>query len=136
MSPWLALVADALATARLTRLVTRDTISEPARAAAVRWAFRRADVDLPALEVGETISEAIAAHEMAGGVVPRLATLVTCGACAGVWCAALVVAAGRVAPRAWEPVGRGLALSATAGLLARLEDAWPATDRLGSCGES
>lgn len=121
MSPWLAFVADALATARLTRLVTRDTISEPARSAVVRWAFRRAAVDLH-VEVGETIGEAVAAHEAEGGVAPRLATLVTCRVCAGVWCAALVVGAGRVAPRVWGPVGRGLALSSAAGLVARLED--------------
>jgi hypothetical protein len=53
---------------------------------------------------------------------PRLATLITCRWCAGMWIAAGVTAARLARPGAWDPVARGLALSASAVLLARLED--------------
>jgi hypothetical protein len=38
------------------------------------------------------------------------------------WIAAGVTVARRLAPSAWEPVSRGLALSASAVLLSRFED--------------
>ena len=53
---------------------------------------------------------------------PKLARLITCRWCAGVWIAGAVVAARTIAPRGWDPVAKGLALSAGAALLARFED--------------
>ena len=41
---------------------------------------------------------------------PKLARLITCRWCAGVWIAAGVVGARSLAPRAWTPVARALAL--------------------------
>ena len=111
---WIELVIDGLATYRLTRLATADVISEPARMAVLRkvGAEPAPGADDPtAQEVVESMEEP-----------PRLATLVTCRWCAGVWIAATVSVARVVAPRAWEPVARGFALSAVAVLLARLED--------------
>ena len=113
-SAWPGLVVDALATYRLTRLATADVISEPARMAVLRRAGATpapGQEDLTAQEVVEALADP-----------PKLATLVTCRWCAGMWIAAGVATARRLAPNAWEPVGRALALSAAAVLLARFED--------------
>jgi hypothetical protein len=113
----LVLLTDVLATYRLTRLATVDVIAEPARRAVLRrTAALPADATVEedprvAQDVVEDLEEP-----------PRLATLVTCRWCAGVWIAAGVSVARLVAPAVWDPVARGLALSAGAVLLARLED--------------
>jgi len=116
MSPssrWFVLVVDALATYRLTRLATADVISEPVRMAVLR----KAGAEPPPGRDDPTSQELVESLEDP----PRLATLVTCRWCAGMWIAAGVTTARLVAPRAWEPVARGLALSAGAVLLSRLE---------------
>jgi hypothetical protein len=113
-SPWLPLVVDLLATYRLTRLATADVISEPARMAVLR----RVGAEPPPGEDDPTAEELVDSLEDP----PRLATLVTCRWCAGVWIAAGVTAARLAAPRAWDVAARGLALSAGAVLLARFED--------------
>jgi len=109
----LALAVDALAAYRLTRLATTDVIGEPWRRAVVDRAV--APADQPAGAVG--------AQAVVDGLAdpPRLARLVTCRWCAGIWIAGGVVAARRLAPGVWEPIGRGLALSTVAVLLARAE---------------
>ena len=107
-------LTDALATYRLTRLATADVISEPIRMALLR----KTGAEPPPGENDPTAQELVDSIEDP----PRLATLITCRWCAGMWIAAGVTAARLVAPRAWEPVSRGLALSASAVLLARLED--------------
>jgi hypothetical protein len=53
---------------------------------------------------------------------PKLATLVTCRFCAGVWISAGVVLARRYAPRYWRPISEVLTASAAAVLVANLED--------------
>ena len=112
--PWLGLLVDALATYRLTRLATADVISEPVRMALLRKTGAepapRAE-DPTAQEVVESMQDP-----------PRLATLITCRWCAGIWIAGGVTTARLLAPRVWEPFPRGLALSAGAVLLARFED--------------
>jgi hypothetical protein len=110
----LDLLIDVLATYRLTRLVTADVISEPARQAVLRRVGAEPGPgaeDPTAQEIVESLDRP-----------PRLATLVTCRWCAGVWIAAGVTAARVIAPRPWNHVARGLALSASAVLLARVED--------------
>jgi len=112
----LDLVVDLLAAYRLTRLATVDVVSEPARQAVVR----RVGVAAAGSDGADDLSaEAMVAADPAP---PKLATLVTCRWCAGMWVAGGVGAARRWAPRAWSPVAWGLALSAGAALLARLED--------------
>ena len=111
---WFPLLVDGLATYRLTRLATADVISEPVRMAVLR----RVGAEPQPGEEDPTAQEVVESLEHP----PRLATLVTCRWCAGVWIAAAVTAARLIAPRAWEPVARGLALSAGAVLLARFED--------------
>jgi hypothetical protein len=113
-TPWFELVVDALATYRLTRLATADVISEPARMALLR----RVGATPPPGEEDPSAQQVVEAMDDP----PRLATLVTCRWCAGMWIAAGVAAARRGAPGAWDPVARGLALAASAVLLARLED--------------
>ena len=113
----LDLLVDALATYRLTRLATTDVISEPVRLALVRrLGLSGADADSGSTEV--------TAQDIVGEVTdpPKLATLVTCRWCAGVWIAGAVALARHSAPRAWSPVARALALSTAAVLLARFED--------------
>jgi hypothetical protein len=111
---WLELLTDALATYRLTRLATADVISEPARMALLR----KTGAEPPPGEEDPTAQEVVESLKDP----PRLATLITCRWCAGMWIAVGVTAARRLAPTAWEPVSRGLALSAGAALLSRLED--------------
>lgn len=108
------LAVDVLATYRLTRLATTDVIGETMRKSILRRLGVEHDGSDPEPSAVELVSNS--------GDPPRLATLITCRWCAGVWIAAGVTMARRVAPGAWEPVGRGLALSASAVLLARLED--------------
>jgi hypothetical protein len=106
-------VIDALATYRLTRLATADVISEPARQAVLRSVGAEPPPgrdDPTAVEIVESLDQP-----------PKLATLVTCRWCAGIWIAGGVTLSRRLAPGAWEPVARGLALSAAAVLLARFE---------------
>jgi len=111
---WLGLLVDGLATYRLTRLATADVISEPVRMAVLR----RTGAEPPPGEDDPTAQEVVESMKDP----PRMATLITCRWCAGMWIAAGVTAARAFAPRAWEPVGRGLALSAVAVLLSRFED--------------
>lgn len=118
----LDLLVDALAAYRLTRLVTADTITEPLRARIVIDAFVKAGLDVPAGENAEGIVEVSQALGLPAQLVPKLATLVTCRWCAGVWVAAGVVVAATVAPRPWRWVARALAVSAAAALIARAED--------------
>lgn len=93
-----------------------DVISEPFRRSivgrALGWdADKLATETTLAVEVVETLEEP-----------PKIARLITCRWCAGVWIAGGVVLARAGAPQAWEPVARGLALSASAVLIARLEE--------------
>jgi hypothetical protein len=105
------LALDALATYRLTRLATADIISEPVRLAVVRSTGAPVpDADLTAREIVDELDDP-----------PKLATLVTCRWCAGLWIAGAVTVARMCFPRYWDPAARALALSASAVLLARLE---------------
>jgi hypothetical protein len=111
---WLVFLVDALATYRLTRLVTSDVISEPVRMALLR----STGAEPPPGQDDPTAQELVDSLEDP----PRLATLITCRWCAGMWIAAGVTATRMLAPRAWGPASRGLALSAVAVLLSRFED--------------
>jgi hypothetical protein len=112
----LRLVVDAMATYRLTRLATADVISEP-----IRRSIVIRSVELP---IDELADGTATAQEAVDGLddPPKVARLITCRWCAGMWIAAGVVAARRLAPKAWDPVADALALSAAAVLAARLED--------------
>lgn len=126
---WFTLVVDALATYRLVRLATADVISESVRMAVVRGV----GTDVPGAPGEVTAQEAVEDMD----VPPKLATLVTCRWCAGVWIGAGVTAARHLAPRAWDVAARGLALSSVAVLLARLEEAdAPTSEAVRNDGQS
>lgn len=113
------LAVDALAVARLTRLVVADTITTGPRDAVIRWAYARAG---RAGELGDREEWASPAEVVnLDRHPPKLARLITCPWCAGVWVGAGVVVVRAVAPRAWRPVARMLAVSEAAGLLAGWE---------------
>lgn len=108
------LAVDALAVHRLTRLVTRDTISRPLRARIIRWAYR------------DVVDGHWAEHTEAGwdqlphddDDAPPLAAFIVCPWCVGLWISFGVVLARRYAGGVWEPIARPLALSTAAGLIA------------------
>lgn len=111
---------DALAAYRLTRLVTADTITLALRARIIRWTYeRKGDTDWIASGTTDSQWELIPDDD---DDPPKLATLITCRWCAGMWISGFVIAARRYAPGIWAPIARALALSAAAALVARLED--------------
>lgn len=90
MSLWLWLLVDGLATYRLARLVTQDTIlHRPRQWVTNRWPPRPG----------------------------RLSELTVCPWCCSSWLGAGVLAATRYVPSVWWWVGIPLALSAVAGYL-------------------
>lgn len=88
------LALDALAVARLTRLVTTDTITEPVR----NW--------LAVIRPGRLAER------------PRVAEFLTCPWCISFWIAIGVVMLQTLAPSACLPISAVLAFSQVAGLLA------------------
>lgn len=114
------LLLDALASYRLTKLVVDDQLTAEARDAVIRWAYDRApakpNVPAPAVDVTAPGSWADVVAE--DDDPPKLAFLVTCPWCAGMWVSLGAVAASSLAPRAWRPLRRALAMSAAAGLIA------------------
>lgn len=125
------LFVDALATYRLTRLVTEDTLTLELRERAIAWAYGATVVggtsdrtvnllnmierdDLVPLDAPDYWQQ-VMEHD---SDPPKVATLVTCPWCTGMWVAFGVVAARRFVPRAWSPLAKALALSAVAGLIA------------------
>lgn len=117
------MIADSIATYRLTKLVTDDVITQRLRDTLIELAYEwdgrgkwARDVFSPTVE-GDW-QDVVEADELP----PKLATLVTCRWCAGMWVAGFVVLARRVAPRAWRELRDVLVFSAAAALLARAED--------------
>lgn len=96
------LVVDALAAARLTRLITTDSFP-PVRMAR--------DWFLDKVDPGK-----VRDHE--GAEPPALAELITCNWCTGMWVAFGVVAARRAVPGLWAPVAEALAVAMVVGQVA------------------
>lgn len=107
------LVIDALATARLTRLVTRDRLTRKLRKAAVTAAYERAAVEMvPDWDVlGPT---AVVDDPEA----PDLAYLLSCDWCSSMYVAVVVLALRRFVPGVWDPIARVLAASYVTGYVA------------------
>ncbi len=106
---------DALATFRLTRLITKDQITADLRGRVVRRVYlrdRAGAIDTPGVRPAEW-----ATVPLDDDLAPNLATLITCEWCTSVWIAFGVLAARRLAPDVWDPIARALALSAVAGLV-------------------
>lgn len=119
----MTLLVDAVATYRLTRLVTADAITAPLRDQLVRNAYVARDGEAVAVDMeAETPHDSWSDRAADDSDPPRLAQLLVCRWCMGVWVAAGVTIARRAAPRQWAPVADAAALAAAAALLARLED--------------
>lgn len=119
------LLADALATARLTRLITTDAITRPARARLIIEAYALAG-DLPtASRIDEALDSGLctAADDevLSAECPPPVAKLLTCSWCTSIYVGLGVVLARRVAPRLWNPMATALAMSEVAGILATHE---------------
>jgi hypothetical protein len=95
-------VVDALAAARVTRLVTTDTF--PPIRMAREWFLDKVDP-------GKV-------RDVNGAEPPALAELITCNWCTGVWVAFGVVAARRAVPALWGPVAEALAVAMVVGQVA------------------
>lgn len=112
----LDLIIDALACARITRLVTTDTITRPLRARVIRGAYnwqqgsRFSTDDMTEAEWDD--------QPRTDDDAPKLAAFVVCPWCVGLWVALGVVAARKILPTAWSALARALALSAVTGILA------------------
>lgn len=102
-----AMMVDVLATARLVRLLRRDVIAAPLREALVREAYAARGVDSIQKRGVSTWQDLAVLDEDP----PKLAELLGCSWCLGVWCAAGVAVARRTAPRLWDPLARVLAAS-------------------------
>jgi hypothetical protein len=113
------LLIEALAAHRLTRLVTADTITEPVRARIIEGAYRRARRHGEVAEQADAYGWDQVAHQDPD--VPKLAELITCRWCAGMWVCLGIVFLGRRS-RWWPPLANALALSSAAALLAHWED--------------
>lgn len=119
-------VVDGLAAYRLTRLVTHDTLTGPLRDAVIERAYRGRVTSAPTPRTPGALNSDGQPWTWTDTVVhdpdpPKLATLVTCAFCAGVYAGFGVVAARRLAPKVWSPVALALATAAAAHLIFGLE---------------
>lgn len=114
-------VVDALAAYRLTRLASKDVILDHPRAWLIRKAYAWRDGMTSTNEAHERPSYWQMKAEDDDDA-PKLAELVTCRWCVGMWISFGTIAARHYAPVLWDPVARALALSAAAALVARVED--------------
>lgn len=110
----LRLAVDALAAYRLTRLVTRDTVTVPWRDQ-LTWHLAHPDGSPATRRLADRYGPDVAAM----GSLPGY--LLACPWCAGLWIAAGVVGASRRWPLRWRPLAEALAVSAAVGLLAERE---------------
>lgn len=115
VNPWLVWVTDGFATYRLTRLLAADTITATPRNWLVAKAYRKAGRD-------DQPQQSWTEYAVEDPDVPKAAAGLVCRFCWSMHCAAFAVLARRFAPKAWDLLARGLALSAVGALLAGLED--------------
>lgn len=114
----IALLLDVLATYRVTKLVVDDQLTAEWRDKLIEAAYVDAGKCEQAKGVMDDNPGAWADHVAQDPDPPKLAYLVTCPWCSGMYVSLAVVAARRIAPRAWSSLARALALSAAAGLIA------------------
>lgn len=139
------LALDALAAYRLTRLVSADVITRPLRVRLYKQQYSGTGVaggnwwsvwnpatgkiehddPLPSwVEEMDRWPKTEAEWEQLAQTdedAPKLVELVHCRWCVGVYVGFGVLAARAIAPRQWAPIAKGLALAASAALIAGLE---------------
>lgn len=115
------LIVNGLAAYRVTRLVTRDTITRRLREHALALIYAGAeqvrDGDGRLIEFGSLVDRV----EWERDDAPKLAVLLLCPWCVGVWVGFGVMVLRRVMPRVWSPIAEGLALGALAALVEKGE---------------
>lgn len=126
----LELALDGIAAYRLTRLITRDVITRPLRARVIArsygYAFNSASIpgeyakapDNQRRRFQELEWERMVPNDDAP---PRLAKLVTCQWCVGIYVGAAVAFARWRWPRAWGFAARALTAASAAALIPGLE---------------
>jgi hypothetical protein len=107
------MVIDALAVARLTRLVTSDRITRPFRRRAIAATYPNHTVPDGWEEFGPSVV-------LDDPDSPEAAYLLSCSWCSSIWCAGFVVAARCLVPGVWDPIARILAGSQVAGMAAAI----------------
>ena len=114
----LTLVVDALSAYRITRLITKDTLTEEfrERVIAVSYDVER-DHPEPSFTGPRTWHETFENDDDP----PKLAYLITCPFCVSVYVAAGVVVARSLVPWAWRPVARAAALAGVVALIAEAQ---------------
>lgn len=128
------LIVDALAAYRVTRLVTRDTITKRLREHVLAIIYSGREAPRVRINVGraghpdETVpgqeiefDSLVDRVEWERDAAPKLATLLLCPWCVGVWVGFGVMVLRRVMPRVWAPIAEGLALGAMAALVEKGE---------------
>lgn len=123
----LDLLTDALCVYRITKLVTDDAVTQPWRDRIISRAYARGNprhkrewTDAYAkAKAGDCEAfQHLATHD---DCPPKAAKLVVCRWCAGVYIAAVAVAARSIARRPWSMVARTGALAAAGALIAGFE---------------
>lgn len=125
MKPW-RLAVEAGAAYRLTKLITDDGITQPLREAVIADAYERAhrtgEAHAISAELGaETKPDEWQQIATADEEPPKMAQLITCRWCTGVWVGLGIVLVARRFRRAWPALADALALAAAAALIAGLE---------------
>lgn len=120
------MLLDVLAVHRLTRLVTADVITRPARARIIALAYGTDEWKWPNDTVPVGALDAMTEAEWdnrpeSDDEAPKLAAFVKCRWCTSIWISLGVVAARRYAPVLWEPLAKVLAFSTVAVLVSDLE---------------
>lgn len=110
------LLLDSLAAYRLTKLVVDDQLTAEWRDAIIGAAYTA--VGRGTEGPSEVTPGAWVDFVVEDDDPPKLAFLVTCPWCAGMWVSLGVVVLDAVAPRPWRHLRRALAMSAAAGLIA------------------
>lgn len=117
---WILVLLDIAAVHRLTRLVTKDVLTQRARNRVIRRAYLRAGHDPEILD--ERLQPMVEADMVEDPEnAPRLAVLVCCRWCASTWVGAAVAGATWAVPGVWQWVALALAASSLSTLLAGVE---------------
>jgi hypothetical protein len=105
------LVIDALATARLTRLVTRDRLTKPWRRRAITAAYGTRG--LP--DTWDAFGPTVVTDDLEA---PEIAYLLSCTWCSSLYVALVVLALRATVPGLWSPIAKALAASQLTGMTA------------------
>lgn len=114
-----ATVLDVAAVARVTRLVTTDTLTAPVREFAIEAAYAGRDGYAAKRDLAAEVGSWRLVAEVDGPTAPRAAYVWTCDWCASVWVGAGVALARRVP--GWSVLRFALASSLAAGWLGNLD---------------